>query len=198
VILVRALRRRLIHRCNLAVMARPDQADLLELLADHRVDVVAALPHPDLSPATAHLIGALRRFNLCGYGLADSNLLLDLAVPLPAPDADPVQARITIAARLAAHGVRWHGLHLLPAAPPSGDGMLADLQGLAAAVDPARVLEIPLRSVLRVDWDGALSTSRGDQTAALGRNVRDLVMSSREERTDAVLSAPVLSAPLSS
>src|SRR5437867_12310161 len=42
VILVRALRRRLVHRCNLAVAAQPEHDQLPELLADHRVEVVAA------------------------------------------------------------------------------------------------------------------------------------------------------------
>jgi hypothetical protein len=190
VILVRALRRRLIHRCNLAVMARPDQAEVLELLAEHRVDVVAALPDPALSPTTGYLIGALRRFNLCGYGLPDSNLRLDLVVPQPAPGADAGQARTATAAMLTAQGVRWHGLHVVPASPASGDGLLMDLQRLAASVPPSRVLDVPCRSILRVDWDGALSTSRGDQTVALGRNVRDPAPSARRPvETDAVLTA---------
>jgi hypothetical protein len=160
VILVRALRRRLVHRCNLAVAAQPEQADLPDLLADHRVDLVAALPgRPTLDPATLSLMQALRRFNAAGYAQPGSGLILDLVVPSPG------EGEASIAAALESHGVRFSGLHVVPRQKAATGGLLSDLQRLAGAVQPARVLAVPCRSALSVDWDGSLSD---------GRNIRQL------------------------
>jgi hypothetical protein len=165
VILVRALRRRLVHRCNLAVAGQPGHADLPELLAEHRVDVVAALPgRPDLDSTPFALIEALRRFNAAGYGRPGSGLILDLVVPSHG------EAETSIGSSLEAQGVRFSGLHVVPRAPlPAGAAMQAELQRLAGSVQPARVLAVPCRWALTVDWDGSMS----DGTGPLGRNVRD-------------------------
>jgi hypothetical protein len=165
VILVRALRRRLVHRCNLAVAARLEHADLPELLAEHRVDVVAALPgRPAQDPTAFSLLQALRRFNAAGYGQPGSGLILDLVVPSPS------EGESTIGMSLEAHGVRFSGLHVVPSPPlPSEGNVEAELQRLAEAVQPARVLAVPCRWALSVQWDGSLS----DGTTLLGRNVRD-------------------------
>jgi hypothetical protein len=161
VILVRALRRRLVHRCNLAVAAQPEHDDLPLLLADHRVDVVAALPgRPTLDATTLTLMQALRRFNAAGYAQPGSGLILDLVVPAPG------EGESSIAAALAANGVRFSGLHVVPDVPARhSEGLLMDLQRLAGSVQPARVLAVPCRSALSVDWDGSLSD---------GGNVRQL------------------------
>jgi hypothetical protein len=170
VILVRALRRRLVHRCNLAVAAQPEHAELPELLAEHRVDVVAALPgRPALNAATLSLMQALRRFNAAGYGQPGSGLILDLVVPAPG------EGEASIGAALASHGVRFSGLHVVPDVPAdSSEGLLLDLQRLAGRVQPARVLAVPCRSALSVDWDGSL---------AGGGNIRQLVHRGLSEAT---------------
>jgi len=153
VILVRALRRRLVHRCNLAVVTLPEHADLPDLLADHRVDVVAALPGwPTRDATTLSLMQALRRFNAAGYGQPGSGLILDLVIPSPG------DGEVSIGAALASHGVRFSGLHVVPhVAPTSTDGLLLELQRLAGSVQPARVLAVPCRSALSVNWDGSRS-----------------------------------------
>jgi hypothetical protein len=165
VILVRALRRRLVHRCNLAVAAQPEHADLPELLAEHRVDVVAALPgRPEREPNALALLHALRRFNAAGYGVPGTGLILDLVVPVSEGDS-------SIASSLESHGVRFSGLHVVPRAPVGDpEGLHEELQRLAGAVQPARVLAVPCRWALSVDWDGSLS----DGTVVLGRNVREV------------------------
>ena len=172
VILVRALRRRLVHRCNLAVAAQPEHADLPELLAEHRVDVVAALPgRPEREPNALALLHALRRFNAAGYGLPGTGLILDLVVPV-GRDGDS-----SIASSLESHGVRFSGLHVVPRAPVrDAEGLQGELQRLAGAVQPARVLAVPCRWALSVDWDGSLS----DGTVVLGRNVREVHRAARE------------------
>jgi hypothetical protein len=164
VILVRALRRRLVHRCNLAVAAQPEQADLPELLAEHRVDVVAALPgRPD--PGAFTLLQALRRFNAAGYGQPGSGLILDLVVP------SPREGEGAIGAALDAQGIRFSGLHVVPP-PAQADNLTEELQRLAQSVQPARVLAVPCRWALTVDWDGSLSDGNGP----LGRSVREPIV----------------------
>jgi hypothetical protein len=162
VILVRALRRRLVHRCNLAVAAQPEHADLPELLAEHRIDVVAALPGRP-SPGAFALLQALRRFNAAGYGQPGSGLILDLVVPAPG------EGEAALGPALEAQGIRFSGLHVIAQPPLAPDVDLAELQRLAQSVQPARVLAVPCRWALSVEWDGSLS----DGTGPLGRNVRE-------------------------
>jgi hypothetical protein len=179
VILVRALRRRLVHRCNLAVAAQPEHADLPELLAEHRIDVVAALPGRP-SPEAFALLQALRRFNAAGYGQPGSGLILDLVVPAPG------EGEGSLGPALEAHGIRFSGLHVI-AQPPLGPEVdLADLQRLAQSVQPARVLAVPCRWALTVEWDGSLS----DGTGPLGRNVREPVVPSAFGGWSAELAPP--------
>jgi hypothetical protein len=167
VILVRALRRRLVHRCNLAVAGEPEQDDLPEFLADHRVDVVASLPgRAALDWSTLGLMQTLRRFNAAGYG-RPGGLILDLVVPSHADRS----ADAGIAAVLASHGVRFNGLHVVSPLASRAGGLVGDLQRLAGVVHPGRVLGVPCRSALSVDWDGAVS----DDSMPLGRNVHELV-----------------------
>jgi hypothetical protein len=167
VILARALRRRVIHRCNLAAMAAPESADLPDLLAAHRVDVVVALPgRPSADAMSMHLLQALRRFTFAGYGLPGSGLRLDVVVP------DDGDGEAAIASALAALGVRWRGLHLIPSRAP-GDDVMAHLQRVVDAVSPADLLDVPCRSILQVGPTGDLSLSCDGQTVELGRNVRD-------------------------
>jgi hypothetical protein len=165
VILVRALRRRVLHRCNLAVVARPEHEHLPELLADHRVDVVVSLPgRPARDPIMPALLQALRRLSSVGYGQPGSGLRLDLVVPSLPRDGEP-----SMGAALEASGLSFSGLHLVsPPARSSGD-LVADLQRLAGAIPAARVLGVPCRSSLSVDWDGALS-----EAMPLGRTVHEV------------------------
>jgi hypothetical protein len=167
VILVRALRRRLVHRCNLAVASQPEHADLPEFLANHRVDVVASLPgRPSHDWSTLGLLQTLRRFNAAGYGLAGGGLTLDLVIPSAGDHTDAAIGNI-----LGSHGIRFNGLHLVSPLAPRPGGLVADLQRLAGVVHPGRVLGVPCRSALSVDWDGAVS----DDSMPLNRNVHELV-----------------------
>jgi hypothetical protein len=174
VILVRALRRRLLHRCNLAA-SENEPGQLAELLADHRVDVVAALPGwPMVEPSTLALLQALRRFNAAGYGQPSTGLMLELVVPAPLFDRDRRPSEVSLAGALEAQGVRFSGLHVVAPVEDAGGGLVSRLQRLTAMVSPARVLGVPCRSVLAVSWDGALSEWRDGEVVPLGRNVREV------------------------
>jgi len=72
----RRLGRRVMDRCNLTVLNLPAQADLVDFLAEHEVEVVASLPHYQPRPTDAQRgegvfegsIRALRKLNAAGYG----------------------------------------------------------------------------------------------------------------------------------
>lgn len=87
--LVEQARNRNIHvldRCNLTILDEPDQSDLAEFLAHHRVEVVASLPCYTRDNVEAQRgegvfaksIAGLKKLNTLGYGKPDSGLRLNL------------------------------------------------------------------------------------------------------------------------
>jgi radical SAM/Cys-rich protein len=82
----RAMRRRVIDRCNLTILLEDGQEDLGEFLARERVDVVASMPcyleeNVDRQRGRGvyrKSVEALRRLNALGYGDGRSGLRLDL------------------------------------------------------------------------------------------------------------------------
>ena len=96
----RALGLQVVDRCNLTVLAEPDQADLAAFLAHHRARVVASLPCYSESTVDAQRgdgvfqrsIAALSELNAHGYAQPGSDLVLDLmfnpaGASLPPPAA---------------------------------------------------------------------------------------------------------------
>lgn len=172
VILVRALRRRIVHRCNLLVAVRDEDGgeSLPELLAEHRVDVVAALPSPSASSAVVRATRqALDRFNAVGYGVKGSGLHLDLVVPESAL-ADMVLAESLSHARV--HPVPESGQFSRDQSLASS---IAELQRLSGLIHPAEILGWSCRSALVVDPQGDLSLRVLGQPGELplARNVCD-------------------------
>ena len=94
-----------IDRCNLTALLEPGQEDTAQFLADHKVHVVASLPC--YSPKNVNMqrgsgvfqrsIAALTILNDFGYGLKDSDLVLDLVYnPLGAflpPDESQLEVK---------------------------------------------------------------------------------------------------------
>ena len=74
------------HRCNLTAILLPNYADIPELLAKHRVEVVASLPYFQARETDAQRgagvfdesIEGLRRLIALGYGNGESRLVLSL------------------------------------------------------------------------------------------------------------------------
>jgi hypothetical protein len=180
VILARALHRRVVHRCNLAILGRPTPsgAEGAELLAEHAVDVVAALPWGMSSGGADGLadraLEGLRRLNAAGYARPGSGLFLVLVVPAAAAafgaggGHGPMVERRLRHLLQAAHDVRFDQLVLSGARVAAGaDGdPLALMQAMAGELDPRRLLALPRVTALSVAWDGGLTRRVfGDSTA---------------------------------
>ena len=79
----RALGRKVIDRCNLTILLTAPQADLIDFLALHRVEVIASLPSfrsqgTDAQRGTGvfgRSMEAMKRLNAAGYGRGDGLVL---------------------------------------------------------------------------------------------------------------------------
>lgn len=171
----RALGRHIMDRCNLSVLLVPSQADLVEFLAAHRVEIVASLPSYRATQTDAQRgegifdksIEALRRLNQVGYGRDGTGLTLNLvhnpvgAFLPPRQDAIEAQFRRELRTR---HGVEFNRLYTITNMPVSRflefllesgnyDGYM---ERLAAAYNPTAAAGVMCRYTLSVSWDGRL------------------------------------------
>ena len=88
-----------IDRCNLTILEEPEQEDMGEFLAEHRVEVTASLPcylqeNVDRQRGNGVFqtsIHALQRLNQVGYGQKGSGLLLNLVYNPLGPFLPPPQ-----------------------------------------------------------------------------------------------------------
>lgn len=118
-ILARALKVRVICRCSLMTLGSDGLVDLAERLAEHQVDLVAALPWAARDaghPSVAMALEAVKRLRRAGY-----------------QDGAGARPRLYL--------VRTQ-------VSEEGDGLLARLQDAAAAADPSVVLGMPCRTAL--------------------------------------------------
>lgn len=169
------LGRHVVDRCNLTVLGLPSQADLVEFLAAHRVEVVCSLPHyRRLHTDTQRgggvfdkSIEGLRKLNAAGYGDGSSGLRLVLVTNpagayLPAGQASLEREWKRELDRL--YGIRFDALHTITNMPISrflewlidSSNLERYMQRLVAAYNPAAARGVMCRNTLSVGWDGAL------------------------------------------
>ena len=169
------LGRHVVDRCNLTVLGLPSQADLVEFLAAHRVEVVCSLPHyRRLRTDTQRgggvfdkSIEGLRKLNAAGYGDGSSGLRLVLVTNpagayLPAGQASLEREWKRELDRL--YGIRFDALHTITNMPISrflewlvdSSNLERYMQRLVAAYNPAAARGVMCRNTLSVGWDGAL------------------------------------------
>ena len=183
----RAAGRRVIDRCNLTITRRPNYADLPEFFAQHEVEVIASLPSFAARQTDAQRgegvfsdsIAALRRFNELGYGIEGSSLVLHLVTNpvgafLPGPQAALEadwkrelwrQYRVT-----------FNRLFTITNMPISrylqflidSGNLLAYMNRLVSAFNPAAVEGLMCRYTLSVGWDGRLHDCDFNQMIDLG------------------------------
>ncbi len=170
-----ALGRHVIDRCNLTITRLPNYAYLPEFLAEHRVEIIASLPHyaPELTDAQRgggvfeQSIAALQEFNRLGYGQPGSGLLLNLITNPDGTDLPGDQTCLAMEWKReleARYGIVFNNLYTLTNMPISRfldylveQGELAEyLQTLVNAFNPATVDGLMCRSQISVGWDGRL------------------------------------------
>ncbi len=169
-----ALGRHVIDRCNLTVLLLPSQADLVDFLAAHRVEVTASLPSFRAAGTDRQRgdgvfeksIEALRRLNAAGYGRGDGLVLSLVHNPvgafLPGSQASlEREYRRELGER---HGVVFDRLHTITNMPISRflehlerTGNLADyMRLLHRSFNPSAADGVMCRTLLSVGWDGTL------------------------------------------
>lgn len=170
----RALGRRVIDRCNLTIALTAPQADLIDFLAAHRVEVIASLPSFRAAGTDAQRgdgifarsLEALRRFNAAGYGRGDGLALHLVHNPvgafLPGNQASLERDyRRELGER---HGIVFDHLYSITNMPISRyleyleltGNLQAYLELLVQAFNPAAVPGLMCRTMISVGWDGQL------------------------------------------
>ncbi len=162
------------HRCNLTAILLPNYADIPELLAKHRVEIVASLPYFQARETDAQRgdgvfdesIEGLKRLNALGYG-TDSALRLHLVTNpvgtfLPGnQSALEAQWKRELMRR---HEIVFDHLYTITNMPISRFLDFLDERGktldyltrLANAFNPAAAAGVMCRNTLSVGYDGTL------------------------------------------
>ena len=204
---------RVIDRCNLTILLEPDQEDLAEFLAAHRVDVVASLPcyldeNVDRQRGAGVFdasIEGLRRLNALGYGDEETGLSLDLVFNPQGPVLPPAQAGLESAYKNELgrrFGIRFNRLLTLANMPVGRFGSTLISKGqfegylgvLRAAHVDANVEHVMCRHTVSIDWQGHAYDCDFNQMLGLPIrldgsprvHVRDLVSADLEGRPIAI------------
>ncbi len=174
--LVSAARARGVHvmdRCNLTITEQPGQEDLIEFLAQSRVEVIASLPcyleeNVDRQRGK-HVfeasIRALGKLNAAGYGRPDSGLTLNLVYNPQGPALPPPQEGLEAAYRRELdnrHGIVFNRLFTLANMPIQRFGSTLVSKGqfesymrlLKSAHRDENLESVMCRTLLSVDWRG--------------------------------------------
>jgi radical SAM/Cys-rich protein len=162
------------HRCNLTAVLLPNYADIPELLARHRVEIIASLPYFQARETDAQRgdgvfeesIESLRRLNALGYGRGDGLLLNLVTNPvgafLPAGQRElEIHWKAEMRRR---YGIVFDNLFTITNMPVSRFLEFLDERGraedylmrLANAYNPAAAAGVMCRNTLSVGYDGAL------------------------------------------
>ncbi|MGZ8365855.1 MAG: arsenosugar biosynthesis radical SAM (seleno)protein ArsS, partial [Nitrospira sp.] len=162
-------------RCNLSVLLLPSQADLVEFLAHHQVEIIASLPSYRAGQTDAQRgdgifeksMEALRLLNRFGYGRSDSGPPLNLVYnPVGAflpPRQEAIEAQFK-KELLTTHGVEFNRLYTITNMPISrfleflieSGNYEQYMTRLANAFTPAAAAGVMCRYTLSVGWDGRL------------------------------------------
>lgn len=164
-----------IDRCNLTVLFEPGQEGLAELLAERGVHIIASLPcyakdNVDKQRGSGvfeRSIQALRRLNDLGYGMAESNLKLDLVYNPGGAFLPPQQNRLELAYKQELRenfGIEFNRLYAMTNMPISRflhqlerDGQYEEyMELLASSFNLAAALGVMCRSLVSVGWKGEL------------------------------------------
>jgi radical SAM/Cys-rich protein len=162
-------------RCNLTITQLPNYRYLPEFFAEHRVHVVASLPHfrqkgTDTQRGDGvfeQSIAALQQLNALGYGRPGTGLVLDLVTNpvgtfLPGSQGALEAEWKRQMARL--YGIEFNSLYTITNMPVSrflefleeGGALDAYMERLVTAFNPAAARGVMCRNTLSVGYDGTL------------------------------------------
>ncbi len=168
------LRRHVMDRCNLTVLNLRPQADLVDFLAEHEVEIVASLPYYQPQQTDAQRgegvfedsIEALRKLNAVGYGQGTGLRLTIVYNPVGAflpPKQSAIEAdfRYELKRR---HDINIDAVYTITNMPISRflEFLLATnnyeryMHKLIDAYNPATVDGLMCRTMISVGWDGTL------------------------------------------
>jgi radical SAM/Cys-rich protein len=204
---VAAMDRHVMDRCNLTILETAPHHDLPEFLARHRVEVVCSLPHHRALSTDRQRgegvheksIRALQRLNALGYGDGRSGLRLVLVTNPVGAFLPANQAALEAEWRRELkryHGIVFDALHTITNMPigrflewlQQSGNLLAYLERLVAAFNPAAVAGVMCRNTLSIGWDGRLFDCDFNQMldlwldAGAPRHVRDFDLARLEAR----------------
>ena len=183
-----ALGRRVIDRCNLSVLLLQSQADLVDFLAGHRIEVTASLPSFRGSGTDAQRgegvfeqsVLALRRLNEAGYGRGDGRVLNLVHNPVGAflPGDQASLERDYRRELLSRHGIVFDQLYTITNMPISrfldhlerSGNLQRYMELLVASFNPRAADGVMCRTYLSVGWDGSLYDCDFNQMLALPTN----------------------------
>lgn len=171
----RAAGARVLVRHNLTVMFEPGQADLPEFFRAHELEVVSSLPYFLEGETDAQRGGgvfgksieALRRLNAVGYGIENSNLVLNLVYNPVGAFLPPAQISIEADFKRelsARYNVSFNHLYTITNMPikrfldylrRTGNDEKY-MRKLVEAFNPGTVEGLMCRNLVSVDWTGKL------------------------------------------
>ncbi len=189
-------------RCNLTILEEPEQEDLAEFLAEHKVEVIASLPCYLQDNVDAQRgkgvyeasIRGLQRLNALGYGQAGSGLELSLVFNPQGARLPPPQGTLEqdYKAHLKQHfDIEFNRLYTLTNMPIQRFGSMLISRGefddymrlLRDAYRAENLESVMCRNLISIDWKGYTYDCDFNQMLALPlktgnrfkSHVRDLV-----------------------
>ena len=169
----RALGVKVIDRCNLTILNEPGYEEMINFLAEHKVEIVASLPcyleeNVDAQRGNGvynSSIEALKKLNAVGYGEENSDLVLNLVFNPAGPVLPPPQERLAADYKkelLHRHGIRFNNLFTITNMPIKrfgstliSDGQFEEYMQLLKSSHQDRNLEsVMCKNLLSVNWEG--------------------------------------------
>lgn len=162
-----------IDRCNLTILNEPGYENMVEFLAEHKVEIVASLPcyleeNVDAQRGSGvykSSIAALKKLNAIGYGKEDSGLKLNLVYNPTGPALPPPQESLTADYKnelLHRHGILFNHLFTITNMPIKrfgstliSNGQFEEYMQLLKESHQAKNLEnVMCKNLLSVSWEG--------------------------------------------
>jgi len=175
VVAARALGVHVIDRCNLTILLEPGQEDLAAFLAAHRVEVTASMPcyteelvdRQRGKGVYEKSIEGIRRLNALGYGDPATSLVLNLVYNPQGPSLPPPQETLQADYQRVlgeTFGIRFNHLYTIANMPIQRFGSTLVSKGqfdgymqlLKGSYRPENLEGVMCRSLLSVDWQGAV------------------------------------------